>query len=273
MSKLYQFSLEVFPVPHRHCRSYQERIADYYNNGRPRFAWEQIRQEYLLQVNNRLEEICAPCPLNLFQAPEGCKQITNDFTAFLNAVRIAKPDSLFLDYNWDNAQIPLGEIGKLIEELENLSFALQSVSWCGAQVFNFGQPQMVYKLGENFPRIHLWEGNEYPNYFYSDQVFMLGIGREGLVLKEIGSGSEKYYQQLFRQGREVFGKTVEGVTERVESSSPDQIAWEEEPAQVSELRLVQFPANQAFVSTLKTFLIFAQTALTHRTGIKVNEYL
>jgi len=273
MSKLYQLSLDIFSVLHRHCRQYQEKIVDFYDNGRPRFAWEKIRQDYILQLNNRLGEICAPCPLNLEQLPEGCKLVTNDFFAFLNAVKATEKPSLFLDYNWDKAQIPFKEIPPFIEELEKISFALQNVSWCGAQVFNYGQPQNVMRLGESLPKIYLWEGNPYPNYFFTDQVHMLGISREGLILKEIGSGSESFYQQIFRQGPEVFAKTLEGRTERIGDPSLPPLTWEEEPAQISELRLVNSPANLTFVSLLKTLLIFAHNALTHRTGIMIREFI
>ena len=55
MNKLYQIQIDTFSVPHRHCRAYQERIIDFYDTGKPRFAWEKIRQEFILQQDNRRE--------------------------------------------------------------------------------------------------------------------------------------------------------------------------------------------------------------------------
>ena len=47
MQTWHKIRLDVYRVSYRACRPYQEKIDDFYDNGKIRFQWDMIRQAYL----------------------------------------------------------------------------------------------------------------------------------------------------------------------------------------------------------------------------------
>ena len=98
MQTWHDLKLDIFRVSYRACRPYQEKIDDFYDNGKIRFQWDMIRQAYIMAGDQTLPAICEQCPLNIKQTCEGCHTEIEGLPAFLNILVKYMPESVLLNY-------------------------------------------------------------------------------------------------------------------------------------------------------------------------------
>ncbi len=77
-SNSWELSIDIFGVQGRPCAEAQERIVDYYSDGRPLFQWEAMRQALAFRGQEDILDYCEPCPLSIFGGLEGCKGHVNN---------------------------------------------------------------------------------------------------------------------------------------------------------------------------------------------------
>ena len=144
-------SLDIIPIAMRPCRSFQERIADYTDDGRPRFAWDELRIYKMLRGDPRLDSICAECPFNIFQTPEGCKGTIFGMEIFLRVVSRLAPDSRWAQLTLDDDKpIPMLMTRVLAREFDDIERRFASSQWTVAQLFREDVPVQGFTLEQAF---------------------------------------------------------------------------------------------------------------------------
>jgi len=268
----FQVEINIFNIPTRNCRFFQEQIYEYFDDGRARYEWDRIKQEYMLGRDYSIEEICGPCALNLLLQVEGCKGELFDFETFIRMLPNVKPDSLLLQKNILNAKFNEEETKQLVEEMENLQEACQNISWPVAQVFVDGQPA-VSEESNKFDNLvfYEWSGHENKIFFSTNPGYHVGLTNEGIVLKKnYGETIPHNFVSLSRKGMRVVGTTQEGKTVPIPMNRavlPEW--WASNPGSNSELRFTSLPISGVFQDIFDMIIVFGQTALQYYTGINI----
>jgi hypothetical protein len=267
----HRVDIDIFNVPYRNCRPYQERIADYYRDGRPRFEWEKIKQNMVLRGDDTVEVVCAPCPLNLMQTVEGCGIVVEGLTTFMGVMSHAKPDSMLVRYSYSDDVLTSDDARLLHRELEKLTPLLETMRWPVAQMFDRnGEPRMEEGNVERYAMIE-WEGGEAETFIFSNAGYTVAVGESGIIVREsLGDAPPQRFKRLVKVGANVYGETVDGQElpfRPVEECTP---AWETGPVfGFGELRFVEMSLWEIFRDVVESLLVFSSVAMQHNTGLKI----
>ncbi len=268
----YHVEINIFNVPTRNCRFFQEQIYEYYDDGRARFEWDRLKQDYMLGLDYSIEEICATCPLNLLMDVEGCKGELYEFEIFMRMLPNVKPDSILLQKNILNAQFDEEETSRLVEEMEKLQELTVNVSWPIAQVFVNDEP-VVWEESVKYNNYvyYEWSGDEDQIFFTTNPGYHIGLTNEGIILKKnYGETLPHKFVSLSRKGMRVTGKTKEGKLVPIPMNRavyPEW--WPENPGVNSELRFTNLPISYVFQDVFNMIIVFGKTALQYYTGINI----
>ncbi|MFP4498510.1 MAG: hypothetical protein ACLFQV_09900 [Vulcanimicrobiota bacterium] len=268
----YDVEINIGNIPTRYCRYYQEQIFDYYDDGRARFEWDRLRQDFMLGLDFTIEEVCSNCPLNIILDVEGCRGRLFDFDIFLRMLSNVKPDSLLFQKNIKNAEFSREETENLLQEMEQLQQYCKNITWPVAQVFCNDEPvQSEESVKYNQMVYYEWGGEEAPNFFASNQGYHAGITKEGIILKKnFGETLPNVFVSLSRKGLRMKGTDLEGNLVPVpmnRATLPDW--WPEDPYKESELKFTSLPVSFIFYDIFNMIIVYGQMALQHYTGINI----
>jgi hypothetical protein len=271
LRSLHLVEIDIFNIPYRPCRPYQERIADYYNSGRPRFEWEKIRQKMLMEGDQAIVRVCSPCGLNILGDAEGCKIRIEGLTTFLSIVSNLSPQNRLSGFSFSDDLLSRDDTRILHDELERLSGELTDMKWPVAQLFLDDEPQPD-PTGMRGALFYEFEGGDLMTVVFSNKGFTVGIGRDGLeVTESSGTNLPERFTRLWKDGANVYGETVGGRLMPFLPVENELPAWDDSPNFArSELRLIELPLLEIFADVIESLLVFASTALANNTGLKIS---
>lgn len=268
----YEIYLDIFKVPFRPCRPYQEKIADYTETGRARFEWEKIYQRWMIFRDPEIAGLCGPCPMNLFPAPLGCEGRIPGLKSLWTFLEGVEPESALLKLRDRGRALEFEEVEGLSEEMRNIPAAISLFQWPVAQVFFLEQPVFVEGLlSTAIPLLFEWNGLEGPGYQYSSEGYLLGRTREGIILRETtGELLPQTFRRLWRESGAVFGETLEGEETMIPAFNGALPAWDSiDPLRDSQLAALEIPASEAFSRPLNILRAFMETSLYGKTGFGI----
>lgn len=268
---LHLVEIDIFQIPFRPCRQYQEKIADYYLSGRPRFEWEKMRQKLLIEGNRAIEQVCSGCRLNLMNEAEGCKIRVESVTSFMAMVGQVRPESKLVSFTFNDDLLDTDETRMLYDEIEYLAEELKERTWPVAQVMDGGMPRRN-ESGIRQTVFYEWVGGEAETFIYSNPGYTVAISSEGLVVREsLGADLPERFQRLWKDGASVYGETQGG---RIMPFLPieDQLpAWDESGMFTeTSLQFTEAPALDVYGDVVESLLVYAQAAIEHNVGLKIS---
>lgn len=265
----HRIAIDFASVPFRGCRPYQEKIVEYGMTGRPLFEWDKMRERFFVYGFQTIQQICDPCPMNVFGGIEGCQGQVEGLTIFLKVLMHLKPDSPLFKHRFQNEYMAHDETRAFLTEMYKVQELMTATEWPVAQVLFDGYPQEV-----EGPRGYLyyeWEGDEDETFIFSNEGYSVGIARDGLVVKDAaGHRQPFFFATLRREQTAVSGETAEGQVIAFDIVRDACPAWDDEPEYVnSELVYTRLPASDVFADVLNVFTACAEIALKHNTGLKI----
>lgn len=267
---LHQLAIDILPIGGRPCRPYQERISDYGSDGRPRFEWESMRHRLILQGDPAIAVVCAGCPLNLMQAPEGCKSTLEGVEIFLRAVARLHPESLWTQLPLDRDALGAETTRELYRDLQKLEEVFARTPWKVAQLFRDGAP-VAEEFGDGSSRLRFypWNGEAPPHMISSNEGYQLFLCPHGLIVKALYEDPVPHvFVKLWREPGGVFGQTAQGETVGFQMALARYPEWDrEDPRGLGELVMTDMPAAEVFRDTLDMLSVFTGVAGEAETGI------
>jgi hypothetical protein len=266
----YEIELDVFPIPTRFCRFYQERIYDYYDDGRPRFEWEYMKQNYSLKVDQAIEKVCDSCHLNLLLGVEGCKGELYEFESFVKMISNVKPDSPLVTKGVLDSIYNEEETKQLVSDMENLQESGKDITWPVAQIF-IGDKPAIFEGSTKFNQMVYfeWNGDDDLTYFHANAGYMIAVSNRGIMLRKVlGDPVPDEFVSLARRGMRVIGNTTMGKIISIPINRavlPDW--WPENPGVDCELKFASMPISDLYWDIFNMIIIFGKTALKYKTGM------
>lgn len=269
LRSLHLVEIDIFPIAYRPCRLFQERIADYYNSGRPRFEWEKMRQKHLMEGSTAILEVCGGCGLNVLADAEGCKVRIEGLTTFLGIVSTLEPENRLVGFSFSDDALSHSDTLNLHEELERLSQVLADVKWPVAQIYVDGEPRPD-PTGMRAALFFEFEGGERPTLIYSNRGFTVNLGRDGLEVDEsTGTNLPERFSRLFKDGANVFGETVGGRLMPFLPIENELPAWDDTPMfGRSEIRVIELPLLDIYADVIDSLSVFSSVALSNNVGLR-----
>jgi len=272
----HEIYLDIFKIPFRPCRPPQERIADYYETGKPRFEWEKIYQKWIINQDPVIIEYCQNCPMNLFQPPLGCEGRLPGFKALLRILEREYPDSLLLKMDKRDNLLDQATTANLLEELKSINEILDKINWPVARVFFLGQP--VYLSGlfrSSIPAMYPWDGSDEISYQLSNEGYMIGMTAEGIILRETtGELLPNIFRKIWREKEMVLGETSAGEILLIPPFNNVLPEWDQvDPNRESQLIATDARASEAFGTTIDILSAFCQNAVHGNTGVGIRSII
>lgn len=270
MSDIYEISINVLPVASRPCRHFQESIAEYAMDGRPRFEWEAMRHQMILYEDQTVPLICASCPMNILQGPEGCKGTLYGLELFMRAVARLVPDSPWANLETSEEPISAADTRVLCKELDSLEQVLSKSKWRVAQLYADGAPLTeFFSDGSERPKLYPWNGEAPPSLINSNEGYQLFLCAHGIIVKSNYEDPVPHvFTRLTRDGSGVYGTSDKGETVGFQSVMAHYPEWDKEnPRGFGELRSVELNAAEVFRDTLDMLQVFTGVAGSAETGI------
>ena len=266
---LHDVEIDLFGFVYRPCRLYQERIADYYLNGKPRFEWEKLRQRRLVSGDGTQLRVCTPCPLNVLAEAEGCKVRIEALSSFLAVVSTLRPGSLLSRYSFTDDLLSLDDTALLLEECQVLARVLEHATWPVAQLYD-GQEPRRSKTGMRELVFIEWDGSE-ETFIYSNPGYSLALTREGILVRESsGEVMPERFARLWQESASVWGETIGGRTLPFIPTSDQVPAWDGKGMfSRSQIRFLEMPVLQIYADVVDTLSVFSQTAVDHQVGLRI----
>lgn len=269
----HRIELDIFNVPFRPCRPPQEQIYEFYHDGKPRFEWDRLRQNWIFVKDPAILAFCEPCPLNVFQEVEGCRGEVDYLEPLLRAVAEVAPDSPLNDLPLDGTPLTVEENRVLRLDLENVERALKGRRWPVAQVLRPDGP-----LREYFPDggdrllFYPWSGEGPPNLITMNEGYQIFLSQHGLIVKATYEDPvPTTFRKLTRQGRSVSGESVTGDVIGFQMSLARLPVWDPQDATADgSLEMTTYPADEVFREQLDLLDVFTGLALQAETGILVS---
>jgi hypothetical protein len=268
----HRLEIDIFNVPFRPCRMPQEQIYEFYHDGKPRFEWDRLRQNWIFVQDPTILTFCEPCPLNVFNEVEGCKGQVEYLEPFLRAVAEVAPDSPLNELPLDGTPITQEENRAVRQDLENVEKALQGRLWPVAQVRRPEGP-----LKEYFPDggerllYYPWTGEGPPSLITVNEGYQIFLSQHGLIVKATYEDPvPTTFRKLMREGRRVSGESVSGDVIGFQMSLARLPAWDpQDPNTDGTLEMTAYPANEVFREQLDLLDVFTGLAVQAETGILV----
>ncbi|MBI2251749.1 MAG: hypothetical protein HYU63_03180 [Armatimonadetes bacterium] len=265
---LHKIALDIRLANNRNCRKFQEKIIDSYDDGRLKFEWDLIRENYYLNKDAILDVICKDCPLNINQTILGCEGEIYNLDLFLNFLKINKPESILLKYTLDNCNLTEWETLDFYKELSGLKEEIADITWPAASVYYKGE---LVKTNDNDFYL-TWDGSENRDFSLGNESYHLGIYKEGIVIKKkFLEPMPQIFKHLWKEGDRVFGETLEEEIIVFELFNGLLPVWDPiDQNRESELIFKPISAGMLFKNILDSLLIFTKTASLYNIGIKIN---
>ncbi len=269
---LHLVEIDIFHVAYRPCRVYQERIADYYLNGRPRFEWERMRHRMLMQGDETIKNVCESCGMNILGDAEGCQIRIDGLTTFLGIVNQLEPHNHLMGFSYADDALSRDDTQRLHEEVERLSGSLGDVKWPVGQIFKGGEP-LPDPNGFRPALFYEFEGGEQMTPVYSNRGYTVGVARDGLVVCEsLGEVMPERFCRLWKDGANVYGETIGGRMMPFLPVENEVPAWDDSPLfSSSELRLIELPLVEIYADAIESLLVFSSVALSNNTGLRFSQ--
>jgi hypothetical protein len=268
----YELSLDIFRYPLRNCRMHQEKIADFYETGKPRFEWEKIRQSYIIARDPTLIQVCSSCPLNVAGEPEGCHSRLFDFDTLLPILQQLKPESLILSYDYRKAVLDKNAAIAWADELKELTLILNEHHWSAAAVQERAlEPIMDTDMADQYQAIYPWDGSSDESWFAERDYILLGIAQDSVRYKDSRDDAPAFrFTRLWNDNGDIYGETGDAQVLQLASSPEGQPVFEDYPDGI-EIKLVKLPVGKLFHDILTRLEAFLETAVKCRIGIEFKE--
>lgn len=270
MQTWHKIKLDVYRVSYRACRPYQEKIDDFYDNGKIRFQWDMIRQAYLMAGEQTLPAICAQCPLNLRLDCEGCQIEIDGLSAFLNLTVKYMPESVLLNYRLQYDFLDIDIVRQLYKEMLEFEKMLADIKWPVARVLNGDSPVMIPDgTGGGNPLYYPWEGEEEETFPFGSDSYYWGMNKDGIVVKDsFGNKAPYSFKKLYKQGFGVYGISDTGKMHTFVPVLGKFPSWSDPSGFTgSELVADEEKASLVFAKQLNTIIVFAEEAMKNNTGL------
>lgn len=270
-SKSWHMAVDIFSVEGRPCRIPQERIVDYYSDGRPLFQWEAMRQALVFQGDTEILNYCEPCPLNIFGGVEGCRGPVNNLDVLFRAFNELVPDSPWNEVSTDDTPIYPEQLRELSVALNWTKEQLGKHSWPIAQPRMFG---VTYGDGdfdaEARPQFYGWDGHGPPALLDFNDGYQVFLSKHGLLVKAShGTPIPHTFSKLWREERGFFGISSSGETIGFPVTRGSYPSWNLINDVGAELVMESIPADRAFVEEFEMLEIFVEVANQFDTGILI----
>ncbi|MEW6280324.1 MAG: hypothetical protein AB1758_16970 [Candidatus Eremiobacterota bacterium] len=268
----HRLEIDIFNVPMRPCRGPQELIYEFYHDGKPRFDWDRMRQNWIFVQNPEILTYCEPCPLNVFQGVEGCKGEIDHLEPFLRAVAELAPDSPLNDLSLDGSPVPADLTRAMRADLPKVEQALKGRRWPVAQVFREGLALREYfPDGTNRQLFYAWNGEGPPALIAVNEGYQIYLSQHGLIVKATYEDPvPTAFRRLVRNGRTVSGEALNGESIGFQMSMARYPAWDpQDPNVDGSLELTTFPADEVFREVLDLLDVFSTLASHAETGLVV----
>lgn len=269
----HRLELDIFNVPFRPCRGPQEQIYEFYHDGKPRFEWDRLRQNWIFVQNEAILEYCEPCPMNIFQDVEGCKGNVEYLEPFLRAVAEVAPDSPLNELPLDGTPVTVEENRAIRADLEAVEKALRARMWPVAQVQRPDGPLREYfPDGGNRLLFFPWTGEGPPSLISVNEGYQIFLSQHGLIVKATYEDPvPTTFRKLIRQGRGVSGESTSGDVIGFQMSLARLPSWDPQDKDAEgSLEMTAYPADEVFREQLDLIEVFTGLAVQAETGILVS---
>jgi hypothetical protein len=268
---VHEVELDIFRFDYRPCRVYQERIADYYQDGKPRFEWERLRQKRLVQGDQVMERVCGPCPFNLLDTAEGCKVRIESLPAFITALAHLRPSTPLIAYTFSDDILGLDDTALLCTELQAVARDFASTTWPVAMFYDRDEPRRTKDGSLRELDFVEWDGNE-ETFLYSNPGYTIALTEQGLLVRELdGDVLPNRYRRLWQESAAVWGETMQGDTLPFIPRSHQVPAWDSSgPFSRTQLRFVEMPLLGIYADVVDTLSAFGEVALAHHIGLRIH---
>lgn len=275
METVHILTLDSYNASLRHCRPYQEKVVDSFDNGRLKLAWDVIKEKYFLQNNPLLEEICHACPLNIYQVQQGCQGEIYNLGIFLNFLKIHFPESPVLQYDFTNVKLSFQQVHEIHQDLENISSQIKKIKWpCAAVYYQANPINRPAKDGKEEIFSYPWYGTEEKYFIYGNDAYRFCITKEGIAVERSLVEIPHIFKHLWKQEGKTFGKTLKDEVIVFEEEMGILPTWDPvDPKRESELIFQELSGHlvlRYFIDTLKAFF---NIAITHYVGLTVSEII
>lgn len=268
-SKAWEIAIDIFGVATRPCRYSQEKIWDYYLDGRPMFEWEQFRQAFILRQDQTILEFCDPCPMSVFGGLEGCKGAVEHLEVFFRAISELVPDSPWNEVPQDGTPVYPDQLRELEVQLQLLRRALHEHEWPIAQPRFRGEPvREVFNDELGRRQFFAWNGEGPPALLASNDGYLVFFSKHGLLVKPTYEDPIPHtFVKLWREERGTFGLSTAGETVGFQLARAKYPTWGFDNNPGAELVVEAIPADEALADVLDVLEVFTGLANQFDTGI------
>ncbi len=269
-TKSWELAVDIFAVNARPCRLAQEKIVDYYSDGRPLFQWEEMRQLFVLKGNNDILRYCDPCFLSVFGGLEGCKGAVEHLDVLFRCLAEQAPESPWNEVPQDGTPIFPDKLRELAMQLELLREALHQHEWPIAQPRYHGDPVREVMADGHLGRrqFFIWDGQGPPSILAHNDGYQVYFSKHGLLVKPTYSDPIPHtFVKVWREERGSFGLSSSGETIGFPISRGRFPVWGFENVPGAELVVEVIPTDEAFADTLDILEVFVGMANQFDTGL------
>lgn len=270
-AKPWELSIDIFAVQSRPCAGPQELIIDYYNDGRPLFQWEHLRQGLAFRGDDSILEYCEPCPLSVFGGLEGCRGQVVNFDILFKALNELVPDSPWNEVPIDGTPIYPEQLRELSQALPWTRAQLKDKTWPIAQPRYLGDPYGDGGYGSEIrPQFFGWDGNGPPALVDFNDGYQVYLSRHGLLVKAThGSPIPHTFSKLWREERGFFGLSSSGETVGFQVTRGHYPSWQLPNDVGVELVTESVSAEVAFTEEFELLDVFVDLANQFDTGLLI----
>lgn len=276
MQTWHKIKTDIYRVSYRTCRPYQEKIDDFYDNGKIRFQWDMIRQAYLLADDQTLPAICGQCPLNIRLVCEGCQIEIDGIPTFMNVVTKYMPESILLNYKLQDDILDMDVVRQLYNEMIEFEKLLDTIDWPVAKVLTNGSPVLYPdENGRESELFYPWEGEEDDTYPQGSEAYYWGRNKSGILVKDSFGNKAPYpFVRLYKEGFGVYGVSETGKLHTFVPVMGKFPSWNNADGYGGqELVAAEEKASVVFRRQLDTIIVFAEEAMKNNTGLVIEQLL
>ncbi len=276
MQTWHKIKLDIYRVSYRSCRPYQEKIDDFYDNGKIRFQWDMMKQAYLMAGDQTFPAVCSQCPLNLRLVCEGCNMEIDGLFSFLNVLVQYMPECILLNYKLQDDFLDIDIVRQLYNEMIDLEKQLEKVDWPVARVMNGDSPVLAPDGQDGEQELfYPWEGEDEDTYPYGSESYYWGRSKDGIIVKDsFGNKAPYTFSKLYKEGFGVYGVSTDGKLHTFVPvmgkfpiwSNPEGYGGQELVADIKK-------ASVVFRKQLNAIIVFAEEAMKNNTGLIFEQLL
>ncbi|MGE0493970.1 MAG: hypothetical protein AB7S38_32475 [Vulcanimicrobiota bacterium] len=270
-TKAHEIAVDIFGVGSRPCRVSQEKIVDYYTDGRPLFEWEEMRQRFILGSQTKILNYCEPCFLSVFGGLEGCKGEIDNLDILFRAMAEQAPHSPWNEVPQDGTPIFPDQLREMAVQLELLRVTLHQSEWPIAQPRYDGQSvREQLPDGPGRRQFYIWDGEGPPSIIAHNDGYQIYFSKHGLLVKPTYSDPIPHtFVKIWREHRGTFGLSSSGETIGFPISRGRYPMWGFENVPGAELVVEVIPSDEAFADVIDILDVFVSLANQFDTGITI----